>query len=261
MQITAKVDVKPVQTYYGELATVLRQSLPRTLKNEAAATVKKAMSLVKSSRIADVKAKAMRSGVASFRDYEASFGGTTSVGKRSKQIGRQWMVGMDGGKVMPMSLWNGTLGPLTDHTGYGWRANNEDWARYKAQWNKNAKKVRESIKARVAARGLTLKSWYDILLLLNSNQAATVSAFAQRARPISGKTRKVGFAMELGGGSAQPQVVITNTSGIAIATGGERKLASAIASRRKFFRDSFEKGFYTDAKFIAKNYPWAKVTA
>ena len=260
MQLTVKLDVKPVGTYYGQLATVLRQSLPRTLKYEAAATVRKAMSFVKSSKISDVKAKALRSGVASFRENDAGFGGTTSVGKRAKQFGRQWMVGRRGGTVMPMSLWSGGLGPLQDHTGYGWRAPDGDWSRFKSLWSKNAIKVKESIKARAGARGLTAKSWYDILAILNSEQAGMVSSFVQRARPISGKTRQVGFSMELGSGSTQPQVTITNTSGIAIATGGDRKLQSAITIRRKFFMDSFDKGFISDAKFVARNYPWAKVT-
>lgn len=260
MQITAKVDVTPLKTYYGELAVALRRSLPQTLRYEAAATVRRAMQFVKSSAVSEVKERALRDGVASFRNGPSGFGGTTSVGKRAKRKWQQWMVGMRGGKVMPMSLWNGGLGPLQDHTGQGWRARNEDWAQFKALWARNAQATKASIKARAGARGITAKSWFEILEKLNSEQAASVSAFVQRARPISGVSRQVGFAVELGAGSTQPQVTITNTSGLAIATGGERKLQSAITIRRKFFMDSFDKGFFDDARFIAKNYPWAKVS-
>lgn len=260
MILTAKVDVSPLATYYGQLAIAAKQSLPRTLRFEAAATVRRAMQFVKSSAVSEVKARALRDGVASFRDGPSGFGGTTSVGKRSKRKGQQWMVGMRGGKVMPMGMWGGGLDPLQDHSGQGWRARNEDWARFKSLWSKNAQATKDSIKDRAGARGITARSWLEILEKLNSEQAASVSAFVQRARPISGRSRQVGFSVELGAGSSQPQVIITNTSGVAIATGGERKLQSAITIRRKFFMDSFEKGFFDDARFIAKNYPWAKVS-
>jgi hypothetical protein len=48
-------------------------------------------------------------------------------------------------------------------------------------------------------------------------------------------------------------------SGLALATGGASKLASAITIRRAFFLRSMQKGLYDDARFIARNYPWAAV--
>jgi hypothetical protein len=52
---------------------------------------------------------------------------------------------------------------------------------------------------------------------------------------------------------------VVNGSGLASATGGERKLESAISARRRFFMQSLDKGFYSDAKFVAKYHPWASV--
>jgi hypothetical protein len=259
MQITARVDVKPVQTYYGELATVLRQSLPRTLKMEAAATVRRAMQMVASSKADRVRAGAIRDGMKETRDA-SGMKITVNVGKgKGRTI---WLRDPDDyGKWYNIGRWDGTLSPLTDHDRKGWLIRKALWSAAKAVWQKNINVTKNDVKKRLGARGVTAKSWFDILEKLNSDQSASVSAFVQRARPISGKSRQVGFALELGSGSAQPQVVVTNTSGVAIATGGERKLASAIAIRRKFFMDSFDKGFLTDARFVAKNYPWAKVTA
>lgn len=258
MRITGSVDVSPVASYYGQLAATLRQSIPRTVRFEAAATVRKAMEFVTSSKASEVKARAIKSGVASFREL-GSFGGTTSVGKRSKIYGQQWMVGMRGGKVMPMGRWNGSLGALQDHDGSGWRAKDADWNRFKSMWAKDVKDTKQSIKDRQGARGITARSWAEILIKINNGQTDGLAAFVMRARPISGKTRTVAFAASTGEGSSSFSLTIANTSGVAVATGGERKLASAITIRRKFFMDSLDKGFFNDAKFVARNYKWVSV--
>lgn len=259
MKITARIDVSPVGTYYGQLAAMVRQDMPRTVRFEAAATVRRAMQLVTSAKVSDVRQRALKTGVSSFREA-GSFGGTTSIGKRSKVYGQQWMVGMRGGKVMPMGRWNGGLGALQDHTGQGWRASDADWARLKAMWAKDAAETKKLIAQRVGARGITAKSWYDMLIKINAGQTDGIAAFVTRARPISGRNRPVAFVGGSGEGSASYTLTVTNTSGVAIATGGARKLASAITIRRKFFMDSLEKGFFFDAKFVARNYPWVKVS-
>lgn len=259
MKFTGTVNVAPIGTYYGQLAAMVKQDMPRTVRFEAAATIRRAMQMVDSSKTSEVKARALRKGVAEFRTSPGSFGGTTNVSKRSGELNRQWMVGTRDGLARPMSLWNGGLAALQDHTRQGWRVNDTDWQRFKAAWVADAAKTKASIKAKVGARGITAKSWYDMLVKLNSGQTDGVAAFVKRARPISGKSRAVSFVGGSGEGSAQYMLTVTNTSGVAIATGGERKLASAITIRRKFFMDSLEKGFFFDAKFLARNYPWVQV--
>lgn len=257
---TAKVDVSPVASYYGQLAAALRQDIPKTVRMEAAATVRRAMQFVASASSADIKAGALRDGVSKF-SADSRIGGTTSIGKRSKVYGRQWMVRYDIARVLPMSIWSGKLGPLADHTGQGWRAPDADWQKYKAAWMKDIAETRENMRRRQGARGLTAKSWLDILEKIGAGQTQGVTAFIFRARPINtAKQRVTSFATAKGEGSANFELTVTNTSGIAIATGGDRKLASAITIRRKFFMDSMRKGFLADARFVARNYPWAKVS-
>lgn len=258
MRITASVDVAPVGTYYAQLAVMLRQSLPRTLRFEAAATVRRAMQMQKSSSVADVRRRGLLKGVARFVEGGA-IGGSTSIGKRSRVFGRQWMIRRDLGRVMPMSIWGGRLTPLADNTGQGWRARDADWMRFKAAWVRDMAETKKSIAARVGARGITAKSYYEMLLALGVGDPVA-AAFIKRARPISGRMRPVGFAQTFGANSSQPVVVVTNTSGVAIATKGQRKLNSAISIRRAAFMNAMEKGLFFDAKFVARNYPWAKVS-
>lgn len=259
MKTTARIDVSPVGTYYGQLAAMVRQSQPRTVRFEAAATVRRAMQLVDSSNVSDVRQRALKSGVASFREA-GSFGGTTSIGKRSRVYGQQWMVGVRGRPPMPMGLWRGGLGALQDHTGLGNRATDADWTRYKAMWAKDAAETKKMIAQRVGARGITAKSYFEILVKLNSGQTDGVAAFITRARPISGRNRPVAFVGGTGEGGPSYTLTVVNTSGVAVATGGQRKLNSAITIRRKFFMDSLDRGFFNDARFVARNYPWVKVS-
>lgn len=256
---TARIDVSPVATYYGQLAAALRQDTPRTVRMEAAATVRRAMQMVTSASVADIKRSALYSGVSRFVEG-GKIGGTTSVGTRSKKFGQQWMVRRDLGRVMPMSIWSGKLGALPNHTRQGWHASDADWALYKAAWAKDVAQTKKDIARRLGARGLTAKSWLDILEKIHGGQTQGVAAFIFRARPINAARQRVtGFASGRGEGTPNFELTVTNTSGIAIATGGDRKLASAITIRRKFFMDSLRKGFLADARFVARSYPWAKV--
>ena len=282
MKATASLNVEPVRSYFAELAVYLKKSIPDTIRGEAAEIVRKAMSMQKHSKIAEVKARALRKGVASFR-IAAGFGGTTNVSNRKGQLGRQWMVGRKGGKPMPMGIWAGNLSPLLDgqkspgtkgkrlnrskngtrvfkskHSD-GWRAPASDWAKYKQAWAKDIEDTKKRIKDRLAARGITAKSWLEILDKIHGSDSGSVPDFVRRARPISNKSRTVAAVVETGKGSSQFQITVVNASGVAIAAGGARKLASAISIRRAFFKRNMEKGFMFDAKFIARNYKWAKV--
>jgi len=274
MKFTAKLDATPVKTYFGELAIILKQSLPDTIRGEGAAIVRKAMSFQAYSKIAEVKERALKKGVASFR-IAAGFGGTTNVSKRRGEFGSQWMVGRKGGKPMPMGMWDGTLGAIRDGkrssgtTGNGvnkirtkrqtngWYAPAADWARYKAAWAADAEDTKKRIADRLAARGLAAKSWLEIIDKINAG-SDDAAAFIRRARPISNKSRSVAGVVQTGAGTANYQLTIINASGIAIASGGQRKLATAITIRRKFFMDKLRAGFFDDAKFVARNYKWAR---
>lgn len=259
MRFTAKIDTRPIGTYYGQLAVVVRQSLPKTIRFEAAATVRRAMKMVDSAPVAKIRQGALYAGVAKF-SADSRVGGTTSVGRRSALFGRQWLVRYDIARVMPMSIWGGKLTPMQNHTGQGWRAPDTDWLRFKSAWMADIKETKAYIQRRLGARGLTAKSWLEIMEKIGAGQMDGVASFVKRARPINAARKRVtSFALSQGEGTPNFELTIVNASGIAIKTGGHRKLASAISIRRKFFADSLRKGFFDDARFVARNYPWAVV--
>jgi len=260
MRFTARINTQPVSSYYAQLAAMLRKDLPTTVRYEAAATVRRAMQFVTSSSASKVKEQALKKGVSRWSS-DGRIGGSTSVSKRASKFGQQWLVRYDTARVMPMSLWSGALGPLAEHTGQGWKTNDADWNRYKAGWAQDVKETKQDMKLRQGARGLTAKSYFDIIQAIGVGQTGgSVASFIQRARPIGGKSRRVGFAIATGANTSQFNLTVVNTSGIAIKTDGQRKLNSAITIRRKFFMDSMRKNFFFDAKFVARNYPWAKVS-
>jgi hypothetical protein len=135
----------------------------------------------------------------------------------------------------------------------------EDWNNFKRLWYEDMKDTDDRIKDRLAARGITARSWLEIIDKLQSGYAEGIPDFVRRARPISNRTRTVAGVIATGEKTNNFELTVVNGSGLASATGGERKLESAISARRRFFMNSLDKGFYSDAKFVAKYHPWAVV--
>jgi hypothetical protein len=288
MKITATVDVKPVETFFGQLAVVLRKNVPETIRGEVKHIIRATMRMQKHTKPADVKARAFKKGVASFRVSEGSFGGTTNVSGRRGEYGRQWMVGRRGQGAAPMGWFNpssGKFAPLADgsrkggtkgmkldrspnginrlrakhRSRNGWRVKDEDWAKFKQLWAKDQEDTKKRIKDRLAARGITARSWLEIIDKLQSGEAEGIPDFVRRARPISNRSRTIAGVIATGERTNNFELTVLNFSGLASATGGERKLESAISARRRFFMQQLDKGFYSDAKFVAKYHPWASV--
>ena len=282
MRIKSKVNVAPVKSYFNDLAASLHRTLPETIRMEAAAVVRRAMQMVAYSKVSEVKDRALRKGVASFRPAGMRpFGGTTNVGKRNSDQYRQWMVGRDPSSsgrydkksarkkhVMPMGYWSGGFNGPTDgqrssgnkgkkltrsksriykrRQSNGWRAPDGDWAKFKAAWSQDIADTKKRIKDRVGARGLTAKSWLDIIIKLHAgDNMSGIPDFVRRARPIaSQKAREVTDVYHNGQGTSHYTLTVENDSGIAIATRGQSKLDSAISIRRKFFVNRLKENLY-----------------
>lgn len=286
MKFTAKVNIQPARTFFQELAFAARQSLPDTIRGEATAIVMQSMKWTASTKKSEVAKQAMRKGVASFRGAGGTFGGTTNISKRRGEAGRQWMVGLrgKGDAAIPMGKWDGTLNALKDgkkssgttgktftrgakgtrkykksFTPNGWRARDSDWAEFKRKWAQDKDETKKYIKARQDASGITKRSWLEIIDSIQGANTSGIPDFVVRARPISGKMRKVGFVEEVGAGTPKFALYMENQSGLAVKTGGARKLASAITGRRKYFMENMKRGVFDDMKSVAKKYSWVKV--
>jgi hypothetical protein len=257
MALTVRLDPPRFENYYQQLAVVLRQSLPRTLRFEAAATVARAMKMTKTARVPLIRRSAAIAGI---RDKMPSgtIRNSVNTGSKGGQEGLLWGFSTKTNRAFALGVWDfKTKRFLTRRPASGGFSH---VSRTLADvWKKKMVLVALNIELKLEARGIDQKSWYGIIEKLGNNQVQ-VPEFVRRARPINGRVRTVSFAATEGANTPKPVVVIANTSGVASATGGSRKLASAITIRRKFFRNSMKKGFFEDAKFVAKNYKWATVS-
>lgn len=289
MKATGFVDVAPVRSYFAELASYTRRTLPEVIRMEGAAIVRSAMKMQKHSKIPEVKARAFKKGIASFRISPGSFGGTTNVSKRKGEPGRQWMVAIKGrSKPAPMgwfdlstqslsTLKDGGKSPGTKgmklnrskngvnkiragvRSRNGWHVKNEDWQKFKQLWKDDMADTKKRIKDRLSSRGLTAKSWMEIIEKIHGADTSGIPDFVRRARPISNKSRTVAAVVETGANTPNFQMTVVNGSGVAAAARGADKLASAISRRREYFMRNVREGFVFGAKNLKAKYPWARV--
>ena len=134
MNITAKRDAAPVTTYYHQLAVALNQGLERTIRMEAAATVRKASQLspVKPLPVSELRTRARESLLVKFG--EGSMGGSvnkfTSRRLKKNGAGFGWLVNRATARVMPMGMvWPspGAQAAPQPHNGQGWRTGDAQW--------------------------------------------------------------------------------------------------------------------------------------
>lgn len=264
MKFTASVNVAPVVSYYNQLAVALNQSLEKTIRMEAAATVRRASQLdpVKPLPRQELTLRAREQIIKRFGsgDYVGTVNKFTGNRSKKRGSGYGWLVNRSIARVMPMGkVWDGgRLNTPSDNNGDGWRTNDVQWSKWKQQFAEAAQRERAAIAARVGARGLTQKSWFELMIKIASGEPVVAPDSIMRARPVKGGSRTVAAAVPTKTPSSFSLAVV-NDSGIAVSTGGQRKLNAAIQIRQAFFLRSLERGFYSDAKFIARNYKWAVV--
>jgi len=230
---------------------------------EAAATVRRAMKIdpVRPLDRNILSDSARRNAINHF--YEGSVDGMVSSGRKGHRVGMAYAFDAEGGwkgNAPLYQIWLGK-GPLEspqDNAIEGFRLKKSTWLKWKAGYVKAVRAAQAMIPRRLRARGLTQKSWYDLLVSIAEGKPVDAPAIVKRARPVQDRSRTVAAALPTKTPTSFVLDVV-NDSGLASATGGQRKLNTAISIRRTFFRRNLEKGFMSDAKFIARNYPWASV--
>ena len=248
MKLTAKLDIQPLKSYYQELAAELRRDLPSVLRGEAAATVNKVLEMSKSrASVSKVKDKGWRR-VYGRVDNGGKIVLTTNSGRRGGQRDFVWGKA-DGQKAFPIGLLSNKrlTGPMQKKMG----------GTLVGVWAGEANDAKHEMDAMVNARGLTQKSWYAIIEKLAAG-TYNVADFIRRARPVKGNSRTVGFAATTGENTSSPVVTIANTSGLAVITGGERKLQSAISIRRAFFMRNLRTGMFATFEKASRAYPFIR---
>ncbi len=255
MKVTAFVDVEPVRSYMDQLAIVLKQSNARTIRMEAMAIVLSAMTIGKTKKFSDdeIEESARRRALRRFPT------GAINSGKRGGVRGRAFAVINAKARRLYDMEENGYPAPI-DSVGKGAHLTDAEWATWKSEYVAACERAKKSAVDRKAARFLTAKSWFELMVkIAEGGDVKGYRDAIKRARPVGGKSRDVVAAVPMKTGTLFSLTVV-NSSGIVIANNGQRYLNTAIARRRKFFLNSLEKGFLSDAKFLQKYYPWAVVS-
>jgi antitoxin component of MazEF toxin-antitoxin module len=245
----------------GQLAAVLNQSMEKTVRMEGVAVIKRAMQMVgKSQPAAKIELSARESIIKRFGSGKQAGSVNRFSNKRGAEGGFAWLINRTNGKVMPMGrVWSGeALGTPADRNGGGWETSDERWLEFKRQYYDAAKKEKQVVSARLGARDLTKKSWLELMQKVAGTEPVKLDQRIMRATPVKGGSRTVASALGAKSGSSFT-LTVANDSGIAAKQDGQRKLLTAIQIRRAFFTKSFERGFYSDAKFLARNHKWLKV--
>lgn len=126
-----------------------------------------------------------------------------------------------------------------------------------ALWSAMTERRNKSFFAKVAAIGLSKKSWYEIgrRLGLTLKGGTFVKAIAS-----TGKEYPENTATKIERQKSRLQVSIFNSQPTVNATGGERALQAAIDGRAKFFLANIALKTFEKAANVAKQYPGIRIT-
>ncbi len=259
MSFDVRVDTTIFDGYMRDLSINLRRSLPDTIRMEAAAVIKTAALMHKPAKAADVRKQARRRVMSRIDDGSGQLI-TINSGKRGGTPNRIWYRD-SWGHWHIVGTWSGGNRLPSD----GWHLPNGQWSEVKRLWKSELNDAREEITAALRSRGLTIKSWVQILDALNLplQQVAPISkpipSYALNAMPRSGKPYKNGTVSE----TEAPGYFLletTNTSPLAIKLDGARKIEAAIRNREGAYRNALKHGVFESASETAKRYPGIEVS-
>jgi hypothetical protein len=142
----------------------------------------------------------------------------------------------------------------------GWHVSGAEWAIAKKLWDGEQNEARESVQAALAARGLTMQSWVQIIDAIGvpleqaPPRSARVGTWVREARARHGAIR-TGFATAAPQGDYRFGVEVRNRNRMAIKFDGAGKLARAIRVRQRAYWQAVRVGAFDTTQGIARLYP------
>lgn len=127
-----------------------------------------------------------------------------------------------------------------------------------ALWSAIAARRKASLAAKLRARGLAKKSWWEIARALGIT--IKVPSYVTAAVPTTGKTYD-NVSVSLSRSAGKLQITIENAQPTVNLIGGARALQRAIDGRTKFFIQNVGRGVFDDVAKIVRKYPGMKATA
>ena len=260
MKTNVKINTKPLENYFERLSTRWgKQQMPLIVQGE---TVKILMTCVKKQKSAKIKTLT-RSGL--LRGYNRSSGSgdefiSINTGKKKGRKDLVWYSykNNEGKRVYkPVGKWNENT-TLPAHNLKAGNLSNDRLDNYKTKWAELSSIAKiESNKAR-NSRGSTAKSWYEIITRITKTPPK-IASYIIKAKRRDGKSglgnASMGFSRK-----NQYNITATNSSGLAIKTGGQKLVNFAISSRRAFWNRAFKNGWDKNTKFVSSNAPFIKLS-
>lgn len=248
----ARVDLSPWMNYNRELSRRLKATLPDVIRQEAGTILKSAMGKHKVAAPEQLR-RAARLKVysrADVADHEMLRGKDNLIWLRRRGAARFRMIGR----------WDGEYGGIGPNAGSPWHRVDADlWRHFWTTWRGLERTAKKAETEHLAARGLTRKSYTDLIRQIGAPEALRkVPRYVVNARPI-GRRRDVSHSRESGRLSPRYVLTTSNGSGLAISTQGHRHMRWAMANRAAFFRRAIKQGFVDDARFLQRNFRWARV--
>lgn len=263
MSLTVSIDTRPFDAYIADLARRLGTSLEVAQRMEAAAVVKRA-AVIQSRRvgsIASVRREAAKQAVKRIdngtdiitvnlkRDPGRAWYSDRAPGRDIHSVPMRWFpIGkINSFRTMPRMAFN-----------TGWRFPNVVWNAARNLWQREQNDIRKSIEGALASRGLTVRSWLEIIDALG----VSIERIPPRSPrlPFRNATVRTGQNPPRNGtgfSSVQkgnPITEIANSSPLAFLNGGTRALSAAIAIRAAAYRAAMRNRAFQTAQGRARLY-------
>ncbi len=257
-----------------ELAQTVRVDWRRVVRSEGASVLRVAASMERIAKIKDIKLQTNERVM--HRQSTGVNKMTINTGKRQGERGFMWFT--DGRAVASRRSPNHGHTPRFFPIGvYQFGANtffptpyrfpDVTWESAKLLFDLGLEKSRKDTAAGLRARGVTTKSWVEMLeaipgqtLEATAPKSANVPSFVKNALSRRGPRRQ-GFAVVGESTSGPYTVTCINTSPIAVKRGGQQKIEAAIRIREGAFIQALRHGVFDDAKALAQHYPGLTVSA
>jgi hypothetical protein len=137
---------------------------------------------------------------------------------------------------------------------------NNIWTEANTMFQYGLARMSEETRKSLAARGITQKSWVEMLESIpgqtldnTAPKSARINAATLKAVSRAGPRRQ-GYAVDSNSGLFY-ELSCYNTSSIAVKHKGIEKIQAAIRIREAAFRQAAKHGVFSDAKAIAQRYP------
>lgn len=230
------VNASKFNDYTKKLATALKADLPDVIKSEAASVLKIAANRTGVAKATEVREQTR---VRVMKRMSNGSGLITVNIKRNR--GRVWYQPSESRQWQIIGTYPFRGKRLIRN---GWKIDKSDWLEARKLWAEQGSKLPHEIRMALESRGLTAKSWLDVIQTLGFSPLAVPPRGPKRvtnainAKPRRGPRRMNGASSSSGDGTSRFVLMVQNLSPLAVRNNGKSVLSGAIRTRAAAFRNA-----------------------